>query len=267
MKSSDLRIDSIDQGQAFDWGKTSEDYARFRPGPPPSFYDKLVALGVGRPGTSMLDLGTGTGVVVREFAKRGVTGYGTDIAVEQIEMAKTLAAKENLTVTFKHGPAEVIPFSDLKVDAIIANQCWWYFDVAKVIPEIRRLLKNDGRLIVSHFNFAPRLDPVVAESEKLVLKYNPKWTGADWDGVVPPIPQWATEHFNLRAMFYYDEPIPFTHESWRGRMRACRGVSASLSAEDANKFDKDHEFWLKHHVAENFNVIHRIDAHVLEFKN
>jgi hypothetical protein len=38
---------NIDEGRAFDWGKTSPDYAVYRPGYPASFYTVLQAVGIG----------------------------------------------------------------------------------------------------------------------------------------------------------------------------------------------------------------------------
>ena len=58
----------IDSGKAFDWGKTSPDYALYRPGYPTSFYTVLQAVGIGQPEQDVLDLGTGTGVLARAFA-------------------------------------------------------------------------------------------------------------------------------------------------------------------------------------------------------
>gem|GEM_PF-4415700 len=37
----------IDPGRTIDWGKTSGDYSKFRPGPPETFYERLRAFGVG----------------------------------------------------------------------------------------------------------------------------------------------------------------------------------------------------------------------------
>ena len=42
-------------------------------------------------------------------------------------------------------------------------------------------------------------------------------------------------------MFHYDEPIPFSRESWRGRIRACRGVGASPPEAEVLRFDEAHE--------------------------
>jgi SAM-dependent methyltransferase len=62
---------NIDNEREFDWGKTSQDYAAYRSGYPESFYEVLAALGIGKPGQRILDLGTGTGVLARAFAQRG----------------------------------------------------------------------------------------------------------------------------------------------------------------------------------------------------
>jgi len=64
-----VKLPQIDNSRAFDWGKTSQDYAAYRAGYPESFYELLAALGVGKPGQRILDLGTGTGVLARAFAK------------------------------------------------------------------------------------------------------------------------------------------------------------------------------------------------------
>ncbi|MFG0296977.1 MAG: class I SAM-dependent methyltransferase, partial [Maioricimonas sp. JB045] len=67
---------AIDAGNSVDWGRTSADYAVHRPGPPPSFFSRLAALGVGLEGQKILDLGTGTGVLARQFARQGAKVHG-----------------------------------------------------------------------------------------------------------------------------------------------------------------------------------------------
>jgi len=74
---------SIDGGRAIDWSRTSADYATHRPGPPPRLFEVLAALGIGVPGQRLLDLGTGTGLVAREFARRGAIVSGIDVAPGQ----------------------------------------------------------------------------------------------------------------------------------------------------------------------------------------
>lgn len=255
-------INPIDPGRTIDWGKTSTDYATYRPGPPDRFYQTLQTWNVGNPGQRILDLGTGTGVLARQFARQGATVHGIDIADNQIATAQQLAAEEGLDVDFQCVPAEEVDFAAGSFDAITANQCWLYFDKARTIPVVKRLLKPGGVLVTSHFSWLPRLDPVAYATEQLVLKHNPNWTAHDWPGVIPQIPDWSKGHFHVQGMFWFDEPVPFTYESWRGRIRACRGVGAALDATDVAKFDEEHAALLTERVGEQFTVLHRVDAHL-----
>jgi 2-polyprenyl-3-methyl-5-hydroxy-6-metoxy-1,4-benzoquinol methylase len=109
---------TIDPGMEMDWGKTSEDYAKYRPGPPISLYEKLKALGVGLPGQRVLDIGTGTGVIARQMARQECKVTATDISKEQVLMAQTLSKKENLEINFKDCPSEEISFEENSFDII-----------------------------------------------------------------------------------------------------------------------------------------------------
>lgn len=256
-------IEPVDAGREIDWGKTSADYAAFRSGPPASFYRRLAALDVGLPGQRVLDLGTGTGVIARQLARQGATVVGVDVAGEQVAAAARLARDEGLDARFVHAPAEAAPFAAGAFDVVTANQCWLYFDNSTIIPQVGRVLRPGGVLVTSHNCWLPRQDAIAAASEALVLSFNPQWAGADWAGVIPPCPAWAADAFDVRAMFYYDEPVRFTRAQWRGRMRACRGVGATLAPAEVARFDVELGALLERIAPESFDVVHRVDAHVL----
>lgn len=258
-----IGTDTIDPGRVIDWGKTSEDYARYRPGPPPSFYQKLQALEVGLAGQRVLDLGTGTGVVARQLAKQGCLVSASDISAEQVAMAKHLASKEKVDISFFVSATEQLQFPEDSFDIITANQCFLYFDKSVVIPLIKKWLAPSGLLVTSHFSWMPFLDPVAKASEELILKHNPNWTAHSYQGDIPPMHPGLEQDFRVKGFFYYDEPIPFTHESWRGRIRACRGIGAALSEENVKKFDEEHKSMLGNLIPDPFSVIHRIDAHIM----
>lgn len=72
----DIKDERIDGGKAFDWGRTSGDYTRFRDIYPTEFYEKIAAHGIGISGQSVLDLGTGTGVLPRNMYRFGAKWTG-----------------------------------------------------------------------------------------------------------------------------------------------------------------------------------------------
>jgi len=124
-------LDSRDGSRPIDWGRTSEDYSVHRSGPPPSFFARLAALRIGLERQAILDLGTGTGVMARQFARQGALVHGVDVSAEQIAMAKQLANDEGLSIDFSVHPAESLPWTESTFDIVTANQCWLYFDKEK----------------------------------------------------------------------------------------------------------------------------------------
>jgi SAM-dependent methyltransferase len=252
-----------DGGRTIDWGHTSHDYSQYRPGPPDSFYEVLRGLGLGLAGQRILDLGTGTGALARRFATQGCRVTGVDISQEQIAAARNLARSSALEIDFRVAPAEQTGLPEAAFDVITACQSWLYFKKPAACIEARRLLAPGGRLLTAHLCWLPRLDPLAQASEELVLRFNPAWTGADFSGDIPTSLPWSKDFFRVSAMFFYDEPIEFTRDQWRGRIRACRGIGASLSKDEVARFDSEHQTLLDRTVPDRFSVLHRIDCHVL----
>lgn len=260
------RDEKVDGGRPADWSRTSGDYGRYRPDPPASFFERLRAIGIGRHGQRILDLATGTGALARSFAAAGAQVVGIDIAAGQIAEAQRLAEDADLVVDFQTAAAESLPFASDAFEIATANQCWLYFDKPRALAELRRVLGSGGRLCVSHFSWLARLDPIARATEALVLAHNPAWTSADWDGIVPARHSWAEADMTVEAQFVYDEPIPFTAESWRGRIRACRGVAAMLEEAQVATFDRDLDRLLAEIAPSRFSVLHRLDATVYGFE-
>lgn len=211
---------------------------------------------------SILEPGTGT--LTRRFASQGAAVTGIDIVECQIEQARALSNRDGLDVDFQVAAAETTGFPSSSIDVITAFQAWLYFKRPEICGEIKRLLASGGRLVTGHFCWLPRLEPIARCSEELTLKYNPQWTAADFSGDIPTCPTWSLDDFRVSAMFSYGEPMAFTRQSWRGRIRACRGIGAALSDEEVKNFDADHERLLEQSAPETFTVLHRIDCHVFE---
>ena len=113
---------NIDNGKPFDWGRTSETYAKYRDIYPNAFDEKIHSLGIGVSGQRVLDIGTGTGVIPRNMYKYGARFTGTDISENQVEQARLLAENEGMDIRFLCKSTEELDFPDNSFDAVTACQ-------------------------------------------------------------------------------------------------------------------------------------------------
>lgn len=245
---------NIDGGKAFDWGKTSEDYANFRDIYPQEFYDKIINRNLCINGQSVLDIGTGTGVLPRNMYRYGARWTGTDISENQIAQAKILS--KNMDIDYFALPSENMDFPDSSFDVITACQCFWYFDHHQIMPKLFRMLKPNGRILILYMAWLPFKDKIAGASEALVLKYSPKWSGAGETIHPISIPDCYHEKFDVIYNEEYPLNLHFTRESWNGRMKACRGIGASLGEKEIAAWELEHMKLLKKIAPDEFTILH-----------
>lgn len=256
---------TVDNGQKFDFGRTSAEYAKYRDIYPPELYDRLYSLGVGAANTRWLDLGTGTGTVVRGLAKYGADIVAIDSSKEQIAQAIELSREyDNIRYevvraedifcpdhSFDTVAAESASYLEHSFDVVTACQCFWYFDPAAVVPMIKRILKSGGMFLKLYMSYL-KDDPIASRSHALVKELNPNWTGGS-----AAVLDLRTHYFDDPQLdsFYID--LPFTRESWHGRIKACRGVLASMDGDTFRHFEKRHLEMLST-LPECFTVRHKV---------
>lgn len=202
---------NIDNGKAFDWGRTSADYAKFRDIYPEEFYGRIVSRNLCVEGQRVLDLGTGTGV---------------------------------------------LHFPDNSFDVVTAYQCFWYFVHEKLEPELVRMLKPGGHILLLYMAWLPYEDKIAGASEALALRYNPSWSGAGETMHPIFVPEIYRKDFELSHHEEYLLEVPFTRESWHGRMKTCRGVGASLTEMEISSWEREHIKLLNEIAPAEFTVLH-----------
>mgnify|MGYP003292499484 CR=1 FL=1 len=248
---TDMRIDG---GKPFDWGRTSQDYAKYRDIYPQEFYDTIHSLGLCTKGQQVLDLGTGTGVIPRNMYHYGARFTATDIAENQIKLANDLS--QGLDIKYAVASAENMHFPNESFDAVTACQCYFYFTPSVAAKKIADVLKSGGKLAFMYMGWLPAESIIAAESEKLILKYNPDWSGkGDYRHEIYVAEDYL-DYFDIERSMIFDVSVPFTRESWNGRIKACRGIGASLSTERIAEFEAEHLELLTKLTEDNFTIPH-----------
>ena len=262
-----IKNNDIDGGNAFDFGRASSDYAKYRDIYPDEFYNKIIELGLCIKGQRVLDLGTGTGVLPRNMYKYGAAFIGADISAEQIEQARSLSEEAGMNIDYIVASAENFVFPGNSFDVVTACQCFQYFDKSVALPRIYRVLKKNGCFCILFMAWLAEESDIARDTEDLVLKYNPKWTGGRIKRYTPPkTPEWAEELYTAKDILGFDVNVSFTRESWHGRMKSCRGIGASsLSTEEIEAFNKELWDYLQH-VPEAFDILHFVTILNLQAK-
>lgn len=126
------------QRLARSFGSVADTYDRGRPGYPREAVDWLV----GRPGSTVLELGAGTGKLTAGLVAAGHDVHATDPDPAMLEILRERVPEARASVT----AAEEIPLGDRSVDVVVAAQAFHWFDHERALPEIARVLRPGGCL-------------------------------------------------------------------------------------------------------------------------
>ncbi len=119
----------------------------------------------------VLDVGCGTGLLLRELARRlpgGASLTGVDAAPEMIEQARAGAADEPAPQrpAYLDGVAEQLPFPDESFDLVISTTSFDHWaDQGTGLAECRRVLAPGGHLVLTDL-FSSLLLPTLVGSRR-----------------------------------------------------------------------------------------------------
>jgi ubiquinone/menaquinone biosynthesis C-methylase UbiE len=158
-----------------------------------SWAERLVAAGEVAVGDRVLDVGTGTGVVAREAARRvGTSGtvVGLDVNEKMLDAARSASEGPSRSIEWRSGAAADLPFPDAGHDVVLCQQALQFVpEPTAALGEMRRVLVPGGRLAVSVWRpieqspaYPPLArtlgDHVGPEAERTMRSAFPSWTAA-----------------------------------------------------------------------------------------
>lgn len=241
MADDEIADNPIVPGHKVDFGLAAGDYARHRAGFPDRFFERLAVQLDLKPMMRALDIGTGTGTVARGLARLGLTVEAVDPSQPLMDQARTLDNAEGVAVAYQVGKAEALPFPDGRFDVVTAGQCWHWFDRPTAAREAMRVLKPGGMLVHCHFDWLPIAGNMVEATEALIMRYNPAWRADGGTGLHGHnLPDLSAAGFRDIETASFDIDQPYSHQAWRGRIRASAGVKATLDEDGVARFDADH---------------------------
>lgn len=132
----------------------AETYARWRTSPLGSITERVetelvFALSGQLAGRRVLDVGTGDGTYAIEAASHGAIVTALDSEQSMLEAARTRAARRGLSVTFRRGYAEALPFEDRSFDIVLEVTALCFAPEAlTAVREMARVLAPGGRLVL-----------------------------------------------------------------------------------------------------------------------
>jgi len=135
------------------------------------------------PGQRVLDVGCGTGVVAITAALAGAKVSGLDLTPQLIERARENAELANVSIDWREGDAEEMPFGNAEFDVVLSQYGHMFAPRPDVtVSEMLRVLKPGGTIAFS--TWPPEL--FVGRTFVLVGRYSPPPP----PGVAPPF-QWG----------------------------------------------------------------------------
>lgn len=136
--SSPPSPDQPDRDAARSFAQVADAYDRARPGYPPEAGPWLV----GRRAVSVLELGAGTGRLTADLVALGHDVLATDPLPEMLRLLSGRLPDVRTAVA----SAEDLPLPDRSVDVVVSAQAFHWFEPARALPEIARVLRPGGQV-------------------------------------------------------------------------------------------------------------------------
>ena len=160
------------RAEAWEQVARSDAFVRFR--------DVLMAIASPTPGETVLDLGSGTGLLTLAAARKAGRVIALDASAEMLARTSRHAAAEGHEVELIHGDMRRIPLPDESVDLVVSSYAFHHLgDDGKELAaaEALRVLRPGGRIFVIDMMFGLSLHRrdrrIIASKVGMLLRRGP----------------------------------------------------------------------------------------------
>jgi ubiquinone/menaquinone biosynthesis C-methylase UbiE len=145
----------------------AEVYDEHRPSPAAAVIDVLLFLAQTERPRLVVDLGAGTGLSTRVWAKRANEVIGVDGNPRMIERARRMTRAPN--IRFVEGFAAATGLPAGQADIVTCSQSFHWMEPEPVLAEVARLLRADGVFAAYDYDVPPLIQPDVDEAFRELL--------------------------------------------------------------------------------------------------
>ncbi|WP_327697146.1 class I SAM-dependent methyltransferase [Streptomyces sp. NBC_00459] len=196
------------------FGTEATRYDRARPRYPEALVQRIAATS---PGPDLLDVGTGTGIVARQFQAAGCRVLGVEVDARMAELARLSGVETEVAAFEEWEPA------GRAFDAVVSAQAWHWVDAVAGAAKAARALRPGGRLTLfwNVFQPPPKVTEAFVEVHDRVLPDIPNlWTRPALDTYSPLFAEAADGirqaggAFGEPEEWRYEWEHPYTRDEW-----------------------------------------------------
>ena len=105
-------------------------------------------------GEKVLEVSFGSGYLMTKYASRQLDIYGIDYNEKMLKITSNKMLKINIKANLSQGNVERLPFADNTFDTVINTMAFTgYPNGEKAMSELKRVLKDNGKLLIVDFDF------------------------------------------------------------------------------------------------------------------
>jgi len=195
-----------------------ENYAKYRPGYPVEIIDLLSSQCDLSSGSTIADVGSGTGILSEMFLKKGCRVFGIE-PNEAMRVATERLLQPYSNFVSINGTAEATTLPDKSVDLVTAAQAFHWFKRDEARVEFNRILKPGGWIALIWNERQLNTTAFLAAYEDLLLRFGTDYKQVRHENVLAEIDDFFGARGYQSASF--ENAQHFDLSSMRGRVQSA----------------------------------------------